>query len=105
MAVAGPAAACDDGGAAAAVPRRAWGGPEEAGVAPEVLDDPPHAVSSNSSEPNPAAAAHPLLRITTLHSRFSGSLGAQGLFRCDPNPNTPETYQTAGPARGFLAAT
>src|ERR1700740_3540594 len=34
-------------------------------------DDPPHAVSSRASEPKPAAAAKPLLRITTLHSRFS----------------------------------
>jgi hypothetical protein len=33
------------------------------------LDDPPHAVSSRASEPIPAAAANPLLRITTLHSR------------------------------------
>src|SRR5690242_4097497 len=37
----------------------------------EVPDDPPHAVSSRISEPSPAAAASPLLRITTLHSRFS----------------------------------
>src|SRR5260370_40263934 len=105
MAGLGPIIACDPGGASAALDGWPPGGAVAVGVEPEVLDDPPHAVSSNSSEPNPAAAAHPLLRITTLHSRFSGSLGAQGLFRCDPNPNTPETYQTAGPARGFLAAT
>ena len=30
------------------------------------LDDPPHAVSSSSSEPSPVATAHPLLRITSL---------------------------------------
>jgi hypothetical protein len=46
----------------------------EAGVVVEVLDDeledPPHAVSSRASEPIPAAAANPLLRITTLHSRI-----------------------------------
>jgi len=28
------------------------------------LDDPPHAVSSSTSEPSPAATVHPLLRIT-----------------------------------------
>jgi hypothetical protein len=38
---------------------------------PDDPDDPPHAVSSRASEPRPAAAANPLLRITTLHSRFS----------------------------------
>ena len=27
------------------------------------LDDPPHAVSSSTSEPSPAATVHPLLRI------------------------------------------
>jgi hypothetical protein len=32
-------------------------------------DDPPHAVSSSTSDPSPAAAAHPLLRITSLHSQ------------------------------------
>src|SRR6266567_5974181 len=77
----------------------------------EVLDDPddpPHAVSNRASEPRPAAAANPLLRITTLHSRFSvpwGAPGSIGCFGCDPVPNTPETYQTAGSAGGFLAAT
>ena len=36
------------------------------------LDDPPHAVSSSTSEPNPAAAtAHPLLRMASLHSKVS----------------------------------
>src|SRR5208337_4363681 len=46
----------------------------------EELDDPPHSVSSSTTEPSPAAAAHPLLRITTLHSRFSGSLGRPGVL-------------------------
>lgn len=32
-------------------------------------DDPPQAVSSSTSDPNPAAAAHPVLRITSLHSQ------------------------------------
>src|SRR5690348_4694156 len=71
-------------------------------------DDPPHAVSSRTSEPRPAAAAKPLLRITTLHSRFSvlwGAPGSIGSSGCDPVPNTPETYQTAASAGGFLAAT
>src|SRR6266567_924537 len=75
----------------------------------DVPDDPPHAVSSRASEPRPAAAANPLLRITTLHSRFSvlwgGAPGFIGSSGCDPVPNTPERYQTAGSARGFLAAT
>jgi hypothetical protein len=30
------------------------------------LDDPPHAVSSSTSEPSPVATLHPLLRITCL---------------------------------------
>jgi hypothetical protein len=29
-------------------------------------DDPPHAASSSTSDPSPVAAAHPLLRITSL---------------------------------------
>jgi hypothetical protein len=29
-------------------------------------DDPPHAASSSTSDPIPVAAAHPLLRITSL---------------------------------------
>src|SRR6266581_4235237 len=50
----------------------------------EVLDDPddpPHAVSNRASEPKPAATANPLLRITTLHSRFSVPWGAPGFIR------------------------
>jgi hypothetical protein len=30
------------------------------------LDDPPHAVSSSTSEPSPAVTVHPLLRITSV---------------------------------------
>src|SRR5690348_5234263 len=44
-------------------------------------DDPPQAVSSKASEPRPAAAANPLLRITTLHSRFSVPWGRTGVDR------------------------
>ena len=39
--------------------------PEAAPVVELELDDPPHAVSSNSSEPSPATA-HPLLRMASL---------------------------------------
>jgi hypothetical protein len=37
--------------------------PEAAPVVELELDDPPHAVSSSTSEPSPAAPVHPLLRI------------------------------------------
>ncbi len=40
--------------------------PEAAPVLEVELDDPPHAVSSSSTEPSPVATAHPLLRITSL---------------------------------------
>jgi hypothetical protein len=43
------------------------------------LDDPPHAVSSSSSEPSPAATVHPLLRITSVsleEDPGAGSLGS-----------------------------
>jgi len=36
---------------------------EAAPVVELELDDPPHAVSSSTSEPSPAATVHPLLRI------------------------------------------
>jgi hypothetical protein len=40
-------------------------------VAPVELDDPPpHAVSSSAADTSPAAAAHPLLRITYSIPRF-----------------------------------
>jgi len=67
------------------------------GVELELLDDdPPHAVSSSTSDPSPAVAAHPVLRITSLHSK---------VHRFEPFLIRPETYQTAEPADGFLAAT
>jgi len=37
--------------------------PEDAPVVELELDDTPHAVSSSTSEPSPAATVHPLLRI------------------------------------------
>ena len=40
--------------------------PEAAPVVELELDDPPHAVSSSTSEPSPVATVHPLLRITSL---------------------------------------
>src|ERR1700728_1491015 len=43
--------------------------PEAAPVAEGELDDPPHAVSSSTSEPSPVATVHPLLRITCLSSQ------------------------------------
>jgi hypothetical protein len=39
---------------------------EAAPVVEVELDDPPHAVSSSTSELSPAATVHPLLRITSL---------------------------------------
>src|SRR5215471_15184159 len=39
--------------------------PEAAPVVEVELDDPPHAVSSSSSEPSPVATVHPLLRIAS----------------------------------------
>jgi hypothetical protein len=39
-------------------------------------DDPPHAVSSSTSEPSPAATAHLLLRITSLPAGRSGRAGS-----------------------------
>jgi hypothetical protein len=71
--VAVAAAVADDAGAA---------GPEDpllAGAEPDVepepaaefeLDDPPHAASSRTNDAIPVAAAHPLLRITSL--QFAG---------------------------------
>ena len=54
--------------------------PEAAPVVEVVLelDDPPHAVSSSTSEPSPVATVHPLLRITSLslpEDPLPGSLG------------------------------
>ena len=46
--------------------------PEEAAPVVEVeLDDPPHAVSSSSSEPSPVATVHPLLRIASPGSAWT----------------------------------
>jgi hypothetical protein len=45
------------------------------------FDDPPHAVSSSTSEPSPAATVQPLLRITSLslpRTRCPGPLGLPG---------------------------
>ena len=59
-AVADDAAGPDD-------PLLAGAEPDPAAVEP---DDPPHAASSRTNEPIPVAAAHPLLRITSL--QFQG---------------------------------
>jgi len=62
------AADTDDAGAAGPDdPLPLWTELEPAPVAPVGLDDPPHAASSSTSDPSPVAAAHPLLRITSLH--------------------------------------
>ena len=45
--------------------------PEAAPVVEVELDDPPHAVSSSSSEPSPVAAVHPLLRIASPGSAWT----------------------------------
>ncbi len=53
-------------------------------------DDPPHAASSRTNEPIPVAAAHPLLRITSL--QFPGMTRSSGkpvqAFRGEPNTKT-----------------
>lgn len=61
-------------------------------VAPFVLDDPPHAVSSIAADTSPAAAAHPLLRITYSIPK-------------KVNPfDTPENVSEASAARRRLRA-
>jgi hypothetical protein len=53
--------------------------PEEAAPVVEVeLDDPPHAVSSSTSEPSPVATVHPLLRITSLSLQRDPGPGSRG---------------------------
>jgi hypothetical protein len=47
--------------------------PEAAPVVEVELDDPPHAVSSSTSEPSPVATVHPLLRITSLLTEGPGA--------------------------------
>ncbi len=42
------------------------------------LDDPPHAVSSSTSEPSPAATVHPLLRITSVSLQEDPGPGSLG---------------------------
>src|SRR6185437_9649177 len=58
-------------------------------------DDPPHAVSSRASEPRPAAAAKPLLRITTLHSRFSVLWVHRGPSDPPDATDLPRAFRTA----------
>jgi len=72
------AADTDDAGAAGPDdPLPVWTELEPAPVAPVGLDDPPHAASSSTSDPSPVAAAHPLLRITSLHfARMTRSQGS-----------------------------
>jgi len=50
--------------------------PEPGAAAEFELDDPPHAASSRTIEAIPVAAAHPLLRITSL--QFTGMTHSSG---------------------------
>src|SRR5215472_7156926 len=50
-------------------------------------DAPPHAASSSTSDPSPVAAAHPLLRITSL--QFTGMTRPRGARQ--GSPGEPET--------------
>jgi len=70
--VAVAAAVADDAGADdGTVPDAALlaSGAPDAEPAAEFAPDPPHAASSSTSDPMPAAAAHPLLRITFSNSQ------------------------------------
>ena len=62
-------AGADDGTAAPDDPLLASGALDAEPAAEFELDDPPHAASSSTSDPMPAAAAHPLLRITFSNSQ------------------------------------
>ena len=57
--------------------------PEAAPVVEVVLelDDPPHAVSSSTSEPSPVATVQPLLRITSLSLPEDPVPGSHGSCR------------------------
>ena len=57
--------------------------PEAAPVVEVVLelDDPPHAVSSSTSEPSPVATVHQLLRITSLSLPEDPVPGSHGSCR------------------------
>jgi hypothetical protein len=69
----------------------------EADVEPEPaaefeLDDPPHAASSRTNDAIPVAAAHPLLRITSLQIRRDNSFlrpTHPGAFQGEPDTNAP----------------
>jgi hypothetical protein len=56
--------------------------PEAAPVVEVVLElgDPPHAVSSSTSEPSPVATVHPLLRITSLSLPEDPVSGSRGVL-------------------------
>jgi hypothetical protein len=75
--VAVAAAVADDAGAAGPDdPLLAGAEPEPGAAAGLELDDPPHAASSRTIEAIPVAAAHPLLRITSL--QFTGMTHSPG---------------------------
>ena len=62
-------AGADDGATAPDDPLLASGALDAEPAAEFVPDDPPHAASSSTSDPMPAAAAHPLLSITFSNSQ------------------------------------
>jgi hypothetical protein len=83
--VAVAAADTDDAGAAGPDdPLLGWPAALEPESAAEVdTDDPPHAASSRTSDPIPVAAAHPLLRITSL--QFTVMLVPEGSLQGEPD--------------------
>jgi hypothetical protein len=88
--VAVAAADTDDAGAAGPDdPLLGWPAALEPEPAAEVdTDDPPHAASSRTSDPIPVAAAHPLLRITSL--QFTVMLVPEGSlqYKTAPGPSS-----------------
>src|SRR5215470_5915339 len=96
--VAVAAAVADDAGADdGTVPDAALlaSGAPDAEPAAEFAPDPPHAASSSTSDPMPAAAAHPLLRIA-----FSNS---QGMMRRAVMMCGPGNAETSGARRSASA--
>jgi len=89
-------------------------GPDEPLLATDALDGepaavfepdaPPHAASSSTSDPSPVAAAHPLLRITSLQftgmarprGARQGSRGSRKLDAPGPSGRRPGNARTSG---------
>ena len=77
-------AGADDGTAAPDDPLLASGALD--GEPAAEFDDPPHAASSSTSDPMPAAAVHPLLRITFL--QFA-RMTRRAVMMCGPGTLEP----------------